>query len=147
MSQPGKATRSTSGQFLPGVSGNPDGRPKSEIAELRAILAGGALDVATAVLTAAKSGDMTAAKIVFDRLLPPLKATAAPVQVPLPDGADPLSIARLVLTAAAAGTLPPDIAAGLVAAAGTLARVEELEELKDRLAAIEKAVSPPNRKP
>jgi hypothetical protein len=86
---------------------------------------------------------MQAAKIVLDRIIPPLKSATLPVHVTLADDQSPLAIARAVLEAAAAGTLPPDIAAQLVTAAGTLARVEEVEELRDRLAALEKALTPP----
>lgn len=131
------------GRFQPGVSGNPHGRPKCENVALRKSLEEGGAEVVTAILDAAKAGDMMAAKIVIDRLLPPLKATAQAVHVSLPDGADPLAIARAVLLSAAAGTLPPDVAAQLVTAAGTLARVEEIEDLRDRLAALEKATRPP----
>lgn len=138
------AQRSTRGRFLPGESGNPAGRPRSESAALRAKLAADGEAVIAAILTAAKAGDMTACKLVLDRLLPPLKATAAAVHVPLADDQSPLAIARAVLESAAAGNLPPDIAAGLVTAAGTLARVEEIEELRDRIAALEKATRPPN---
>lgn len=46
-----------------------------------------------------------------------------------------------------AGTLPPDIATALVTACGTLARIEEIEDLRDRLSALEKATSPPTSKP
>ena len=108
---------------------------------MRQSLAEGAADVVTAILNAAKDGDMQAAKIVLDRLLPPLKATAPPIHIPLVVDQSPLAIARAVIEAAAAGSLPPDIAALLVTAAGTLARVEEVEDLRARLAALEKATA------
>ena len=38
------------------------------------------------------------------------------------------------------GDLPPDIAAQLVAAAGTLARIIEIDGLKDRLESLEWAI-------
>jgi hypothetical protein len=136
-------TERTGGRFTPGRSGNPSGRPKSESAILRQSLADGGAEVVAAILKAAKAGDVLACKFVLDRLVPPLKPTAQAVQVSLPEGADPLSIARAVLLSAAAGTLPPDIAAQLVTAAGTLARVEEVQELRDRIAALEKATTPP----
>ncbi|MDP3850377.1 MAG: hypothetical protein Q8Q59_07735 [Luteolibacter sp.] len=125
------------------MSGNPAGRPKCEAVALRQSLADGASGVVEAVLLAAQCGDMQAAKIVLDRIIPPLKSATLPVHVTLADDQSPLAIARAVLEAAAAGTLPPDIAAQLVTAAGTLARVEEVEELRDRLAALEKALTPP----
>lgn len=131
------------GRFQPGVSGNPQGRPKCETVALRKSLIEGGDEVVIAILEAAKAGDMTAAKIVLDRILPPLKATAQAVHVSLPDGADPLAIARAVMLSAASGNLPPDVAAQLVTAAAQLARVEEIEDLRDRLTALEKATRPP----
>jgi hypothetical protein len=94
------------------------------------------------ILNAAKTGDMQAAKIVLDRLLPPLKATAQAVHLALPETASPLDIARAILAATASGMLAPDIAAQLVAAVGTFCRIEEIEELRDRIAALEKATRP-----
>ena len=143
MSDQPKSHRASDGRFTPGTSGNPQGRPKGETAALRQSLAVGAADVVTAILKAAKAGDMQAAKIVLDRLLPPLKATTQTVHLALPDGASPLDTARAILAATASGTLAPDIAAQLVAAVGTFCRIEEIEELRDRIAALEKATRPP----
>jgi hypothetical protein len=130
-----------SGRFVAGQSGNPSGRPRSESVALRQSLADGAADIVSAVLEAARRGDMQAAKIVLDRLVPPLKASAAPVHINLAAGQSPLAIARAVLEAAASGSIAPDLAASLVTAAGTLARVEEIEDLRDRLSALEKATA------
>jgi hypothetical protein len=151
MSEPGTSPKSppatdgrgTHGRFAPGTSGNPQGRPKSETTALRQSLAAGAADVVVAILAAAKAGDMQAAKLVLDRLLPPLKATAQAVHLDLPGTASPLDIARTILAATASGNLAPDIAAQLVAAVGTFCRIEEIEELRDRIAALEQATRPP----
>lgn len=129
------------GRFVTGQSGNPHGRPKSESSALRQSLADGAIDVVSAILEAAKGGDMQAAKIVLDRLVAPIKAAAAPVHLSLPAAASPLDIARAILAATAAGSLPPDTAAQLVAAVGTFCRIEEVEELRGRITALEKATA------
>ena len=142
-SPPATDARGPHGRFTPGSSGNPQGRPKSETAALRQSLADGAADVVKAILDAAKAGDMQAAKIVLDRLLPPLKANAQTVHLALPEGASPLGIASAILAATASGALAPDIAAQLVAAVGTFCRIEEIEELRERIAALEKATRPP----
>ena len=143
ISPPATDGRGPKGRFSPGASGNPQGRPKSEVIALRQSLADGAADVVTVILTAARAGDMQAAKIVLDRLLPPLKATAQAVHLALPETASPLDIARAILAATASGTLAPDIAAQLVTAVGTFCRIEEVEELRDRVAALEKATNSP----
>ena len=134
--------RRTRGRFTPGTSGNPQGRPKSESVALRQALAEGAADVVSAILKAAKAGDMQAARIVLDRLVPPLKANAQTVRLALPESASPLGIAKAILAATASGTLAPDIAAQLVTAVGTFCRIEEVEELRDRIAALEIATRP-----
>lgn len=135
--------RGRRGQFTPGKSGNPQGRPRSETVALRESLADGGAAVVKAILDAAKAGDMQACKIVLDRLLPPLKSTAQTVRLALPDSASPLDIARAILSATASGTLAPDIAAQLVSAVGTFCRIEEVEDLRVRISSLEKATRPP----
>lgn len=96
-----------------------------------------------AILEAAKSGDMTVAKLILDRLLPPIKAVAQTVRLDLPADGTPLDHGRAVLAATAAGTLAPDIAGQLVSALGDFCRVEEVENLRDRIGALESATPPP----
>lgn len=132
--------RRPNGRFTPGTSGNPQGRPKAETTALRQRLADGAADVVEAVLNAAKDGDMSAAKLVLDRLCPPLKASSQPVHIALPDDASPLTIANAIISGTAAGMLSPDISAQLITAIGTLCRIEEAEELRERITALEKAM-------
>jgi hypothetical protein len=141
-SKPATDRRGHQGRFTPGTSGNPQGRPKSETTALRESLADGAADVVKAVLIAANAGDMQAAKIVLDRLVPSLKANAQYVHLALPESASPLAIASAILTATASGTLAPDIAAQLVTAVGTFCRIEEIEQLRIRIAALESATRP-----
>ncbi len=96
--------------------------------------------VAKVVLDAALEGDLQAAKLVLDRISPPLKAQAAPVLLDLPNSDNATATAAAIIRAAADGELPPDIAAQLVAAAGTLARIIEIDGLKDRLESLERAI-------
>jgi len=133
-------TRLPSGRFSSGVSGNPTGRPKSESAALRAELAEHGPAIAAVVIEAALGGDLQAAKLVLDRISPPLKAQAAPVLLDLPNSDNATATAAAIIRAAADGELPPDIAAQLVAAVGTLARIIEIDELKDRLESLERAI-------
>lgn len=129
--------RTQKGRFAKGTSGNPSGRPKSESAELRAKLAAHGVAVANVVLAAAKGGDLTACKLILERLLPPLKSTTAPVQVEIPPDLGLTDSGRAILKAVAGGELAPDTGAQLVAALGGLARITEIDELEQRLAALE----------
>jgi hypothetical protein len=128
------------GRFPPGASGNPTGRPKTESAALRAELAEHGEDIAKVVLDAALAGDLQAAKLVLDRISPPLKAQAAPVLLDLPSPENATGAAAAIIRAAADGEIPPDVATQLVGAVGTLARIIEIDELKDRLEALERAI-------
>lgn len=124
-------------RFTKGKSGNPTGRPKTESAALRQALADRGADVAGVVLSAALGGDLVACRLVLERLVPPLRATAAPVSLTLPTGAGLTDTGKAILTAAAGGDLPPDIASQLIAAVGTLARVMEIDELERRITQLE----------
>jgi hypothetical protein len=88
---------------------------------------------------------MTAARLVLERIVPPLKANAAPIQVELPESPTPLSLANSFIAAAARGELPPDIATQLVSATAQLCRLTNFEELRDRLEALERALSDPTQ--
>ncbi len=92
------------------------------------------------IIELAKEGDMQALKACLDRLCPPLKAQAAPVQVDFPKTESLAGLANAFIQAAAKGQLPPDVASQMVSAVGTLARIVEIDELKERLTALEAAV-------
>lgn len=134
---PQAENRTPRGTFAPGRSGNPNGRPASESKALRAKLATDGEAVLSVVLEAAKAGDLAACKLVLDRVCPALKPTAAPVYVPLPAHAGIAGTARAFIEAAARGDLPADIAAQMVGAVASLARVVEIDELAARLDRLE----------
>jgi hypothetical protein len=90
---------------------------------------------------------MAAARLVMERLLPPLKATSAPVTVELPDAPGPYPMAEAVLRAALAGTISPDTAAQLVGVASQLYRIAGAEESKARFEAYKQAISHPHANP
>ena len=133
-------TRLPNGRFSPGASGNPTGRPRTESAALRSQLAEHGSAIAAVVVEAAIGGDLHAAKLILDRISPPLKAQAAPILLDLPRPANATSTAAAIIRAAADGDLPPDVAAQLVAAVGALARIIEVDEMKDRMESLERAI-------
>ena len=133
--------RSATGQFLPGRSGNPGGKPGVEKMEARLRLKEDADSIAEVVVGKAMAGDMAAAKLVMERVHPRLRSTAAPITVELPKDAGPLPMAEAVRRAALAGEISPDTAAQLVGVASQLCRIAEFEEFTARLEALERAVT------
>lgn len=126
-------------KFTKGKSGNPRGRPKADSALLRKALAARGADVAGVVLAAALNGDLTTCKMVLERLIPPLKSTASPVVLAIPDDAGLTDSGEAILAAAVCGKLPPDIASQLITAIGTLARISEIDELDKRIKLLEES--------
>lgn len=134
-------TRNLKGKWKPGQSGNPRGRPKGSglSAKLRKAIEQDAPDILTAVIAQAKAGDMQAAKVLLDRVVPALKPQAQTVTVPGMEDAQGLADKALAaLSAAAGGDIPADTAAQLVQAIGTVGRVVEIDDLERRIAALEK---------
>lgn len=126
-------------QWQPGQTGNPKGRPpgQSEITRLRAAIAEHVPSILEQLVTAAKSGDVQAARLILERVLPPLKSIEQAVALQLPEGGTLTAKAAAVLNAAAAGDLAPGQAAQLIAALGTLAKISEVDELAARITALE----------
>ena len=126
-------------QWQPGQTGNPKGRPpgQSEITRLRAFLAGDVPDILAGLVLAAKGGDVQAARLVLERILPPVKAIEQAVELQLPDGGTLTAQGRAVLAAVAAGELAPGQGAALLGAIGTLARVTDFEVMEARLTKLE----------
>lgn len=130
--------RTTRGTFKKGTSGNPSGRPKTEHTLLRQKLAVHGEEVARVVVQAALQGDIQAAKIVLERLCPPLKPSTAPVVITLPENPSIADTARAIIEHVADGQIAPDVAGQLVQAVAALARVVEIDELATRLNALER---------
>ena len=84
----------------------------------------------------ALGGDVGAARLLLERVIPPLKAAEEPAPVALPDGTLTAKGAAL-LGAVAAGDLAPGQGAALLASLGTLAKLTETDELTRRVGALE----------
>lgn len=124
--------------WKPGQSGNPKGRTpgSGEIGKLRASIAEHVPGIINAMVAKALDGDSGAARLLLERAIPPIKASDQAHPLNLPEGTL-TEQGRAVLSAVAAGQLPPAQGAQLVAAIGQLARVVEIDELERRIAALE----------
>ena len=83
------------------------------------------------------AGDVQAARLLLERVLPPIKAVEQAQVLRLPVDGTLADQGRAVLAAVAEGELPPDLGAQMLNAIGVLARVVEGEELVARVAALE----------
>ena len=130
---------STPGRWKAGESGNPKGRAKGsgDIGKLRASIAKHVPDIITKLAELAKAGDAGAARLLLERVLPPVKATEQAVPVALPADGSLADQGRAVLAAAGAGTLAPGQASQLLAGLSALAKLIETDELAARIAALE----------
>ncbi len=125
-------------QWQPGQTGNPKGRPpgQSDITKLRKSIMNDAPDILAGLVTAAKAGDVQAARLILERVLPPLKPTEQSIELEL-TGDTLTGQGRAVLSAVSAGALAPGQGSQLIAAIGALARVVEIDELSARITALE----------
>ena len=128
------------GRWKPGQSGNPNGRPRGtgEVAKLRASIAAHVPEIIEQLVEVAKTGDVQAARLLLERVLPPMKPTELAVPLALPDGSL-TEQGRAVLAAVSIGDLAPEQAARLLASIGMLARVAEIDELTNRIEKLEEA--------
>ena len=127
------------GRWKPGESGNPKGRTPGtgEVAAIRAAIADRVPELLAAMMTKALEGDVSAARLLLERAIAPLKGIEQAVTLQLPNDGTLTAKATAVLSAAAAGDLAPGQAAQLIAALGTLAKIHEVDELAARITALE----------
>jgi len=125
-------------KWKPGVSGNPKGRPQGtgEVAKLRASISEHVPEIVKKLVEQAKGGDAAAARLLLERVLPPVKATEQLVALTLPDG-NLSDQGRAVLAAVASGDIAPGQAAQLLSGLGALAGIIKTDELTARIAALE----------
>ena len=126
------------GRWKPGESGNPSGKPpgSGELQRLRAAIGEHVPEIINQLVNAARGGDIQAARLILERVLPPVKAIEQAQAINLPDGTL-TEQGRAVLGAVAAGELAPGQGAALLGALGTLAKLGEADELERRIAALE----------
>jgi hypothetical protein len=130
------------GRWQPGQSGNPSGRPpgSGEVAKLRASIAEKVPEILAKLTELAAAGDVQAARLVLDRVLPTVKPVELPLSLALAEGG--LSEqARQMLSAATTGALAPDQAASLISALAAVAKISETAELLRRVEALEESAA------
>jgi len=128
--------------FAKGKSGNPRGRPtgarnKASLM-LDKLMERGAQDIVETVIDRAKGGDMTAARLILERLIPPAKER--PIAIELPPTSDAQSVAdaqALVIAAMASGGLLPGEASTIMSMLESRRKGIETVELEARIKSLE----------
>jgi len=132
-----------SGQFARGQSGNPNGRPLGSrnrtFIRLEQILQQDAQRVVQRIVEAALSGDMCAAKLILDRVLP--KTACRPrMEIVLPElrtADDARTLVSTALAAAIRGDISTVEAGDLARVAECFARITGIAELQARVQMLE----------
>ena len=125
-----------------GQSGNPDGKkPGSRNKATQMVLAmmeGGAEQITQTIIDAAKAGDLSAARLVLERLAPPMRERPITLDLPAIDNAIGISTAQAaILQAAADGELLPGEAATLAGILESRRKAFETQELENRITALQ----------
>jgi len=129
-------------RFPQGKSGNPSGRPagaRNKTTVLcEKLMADDAEGVVAAVIAAAKDGDIQAARLVLDRIVPPRKDN--PINFDLPPIAcagDAAAALSAILRAVSDGVLSPGEANDVARLVEMFAKTHETAELERRITALE----------
>jgi hypothetical protein len=124
-------------KFKPGESGNPAGRKPgtTPATQIRKAIADAMPEILAQLVEQAKAGDVAAAKVLVDRVCPPLKPQAMPISLPVngslaDQGAE-------IIRATLAGQIPPDIGSQLITALAAQSKIIEMQEMAERLERIE----------
>lgn len=125
-------------KFQKGLSGNPAGRKPgtAKTAKLRESLLKSAPGIIDQLIVSALNGDIQAAKIVLERVIPSLKPGEQPVFITL--SGNLVVQGEAVIAAVGSGTITPTQAQSLMAALAIQARLIESIELAERLERLEK---------
>lgn len=133
-----RTMRDAKGRFLKGAPSMSPGRPKAPHAEAVAAVRRAAIDIGLPLLIeAAKGGDLEAVKELCRLGFPRMKAVTPLDAVPLDRMADLTAKAESVLEVVTSGQVSAETAEILLSALRTVAEVNEVAELKERLAGLE----------
>ena len=128
--------------WKPGQSGNPSGRPsgsrnKATIIAL-SLMEGAAEEITQAVIDAARGGDLSAARLVLERLAPPMRER--PISIDLPDTSSAEGInqaQQAIIEAVGMGELLLGEGSALAGLVEARRKALETIELEQRVAALE----------
>ena len=134
--------KQANGRFQPGQSGNPAGKPRG--ARARATILAEKLmladeqEIVASVIQAARSGDMTAARLVLERIAPIRKGRPITLALPITNTAADIGEAMSAVVAQmAAGEVTPEEATTVIGILDAKRKAIELTKVEARIQALE----------
>ena len=124
--------------FQKGKSGNPKGRPRRKIASaerLRAAIEKQMPAIIEACVNAALEGDTSAQRLLIERVVPALKPQTPSLPVSSKDSL--YDQGQAIITAMAAGILPPETAKGMLESLLIQSKIIEHADFDERLKRLE----------
>ena len=130
-----------SGRWQPGRSGNPAGRKPGtgSIQQLRVQIEFLIPEIIQKLATKAREGDIGAARLLLERVVPALKPVEAPQTLQIAKG-DLSTQAKSIVALASAGEVSLAQASQLLWALSAVAKLIEVDELLKRVDALEKQI-------
>jgi hypothetical protein len=133
------------GQFEPGISGNPQGRPTGSLNRVtliaQSLMDGEAECLTKKIVELAKGGDLDALKFCLSRVIPPRKDRAIALTLPKIETATDIPKAfDSILHAVGEGEVSPTEAQALGAMIEACRKGLELSDIETRLKALEERI-------
>lgn len=140
--KPETTGRIQGGKFAPGVSGNPDGRPRGRrhkiTVAVEALLEGEHEELTRAAIEKAKAGDVAAIRLCLERIAPARKDSPVSFELPpILTAGDAEKASAAVLAAVAAGDLTPGEAGSVMSLLVAHKSIVEAGDHERRLAELE----------
>lgn len=129
--------------WKPGQSGNPAGKPSGArnraTQMVMALMEGAAEEITTTIIDAAKKGDLAAAKLVLERLAPPVRERAIALALPNTDTPSGINEAqRKIVEAVGSGDLLPAEGTALAGIVEVRRKAYETNEMDQRISELER---------
>lgn len=123
-----------------GTSGNVKGRPpgsENKSTRLRHLIGERATEIIDKLIEEALNGDISAAKILIDRAIPPLRAESMPINLNLLENASLVDIGKSIIEAIGNGEISAEQGAQVISSLTGQAKLMEITELEQRIAKLE----------
>ena len=134
--------RQSDGTFGPGNPGKPKGARHKATVAVETLLEGEAETITKTAIDLAKGGDMTAIRLVLDRIAPARKSSPIKLELPTVKTATDLDHAlSAVVEAVAEGEVSPDEGATVAGLLEAKRRSLETVDMDERLRALEERLS------